>query len=241
SYTSGSANIARVLFSVQQSQPGPSVYGYFDNLSFATTVGSGLVRYDDFNSKRWVETFIGTGITTFTKSSKMNMVVAANAAGDPFVGRLDSLCLLRGDFDLSVEYNFPAFQQGSGVRTGLVVPGAGHIERTSGSSHDVGLGGEIYYGAIGGTSLEAVPTGDITGKLRLARVGSAMSAYYSGGKSTAWKLLGTGKVALDDLPFQLQVWSHDPFFDDRKVTVQFDNVTLNSGKLVGPSCPTPTP
>lgn len=35
-FTSGSANIAKMRFSVQQSQGGPNVYGFFDNLTYGT-------------------------------------------------------------------------------------------------------------------------------------------------------------------------------------------------------------
>lgn len=238
-YTSATANIAKVLFSVSQNS-GPVVYGYFDNLAYGS--GSALpLRYDDFMPTKWLQSGQGSGVAVQQKNGKLEMVVDRAAVGSVFVGRYDSNCRLRGDFDVSVNYSLPAMQANSGVRLGLIIPGAGHIERSSMSSHDVMPAGEYYFGSVGNTGSAWVGTADSGATLRITRTGTAMALYFYNAATPGWQLLHSGSISTADMPMQLQTWSHDPYFDNRTVTVQFDDVVLSKGRLVGALCPTPTP
>jgi hypothetical protein len=228
------AAIRSVRFSVQYNPQWPLVYGYFDNLSFSSQGG----LYDDFGSTKWTSQTEGKGGVSIRQAfGKLEMVLDANAVGSSIVGRYESTCQIRGDFDIRATYALANFQPATGVRLALLAPGLGHIERTSFSSTDIAPAGESYLGAINQAyTPSAIPTGDKTGTLRIARTGSVLSTYFWNHAQARWEMLQSAPSSAADTRFQLQVWSHDAYFAHRQVVVLWDDVSVTQGHLVGAGC-----
>jgi hypothetical protein len=128
------------------------------------------------------------------------------------------------------------------VRIGLIVPGVAHVERSSFSTHDSFAAGEAYYGAISGVPIRSpIATSDLTGTLRIVRnqstvTTSVWSMALPGTRLPGWQTVQSANATMADAPFQLQVWTHDPYFADRFVTVRWDDVAVVRGQLVGKGC-----
>ena len=233
-FTSASTNIKKVRFSSQQSQPGPSVFGFFDNLSVANSE----FVYDEFIPKEWLIKKEGTGPTILETKQALQITLPATSADSVngvFMGGYDSTCKLNGDFDIRVSFNLPTFPAQNGVRVGLAIPGLASVERDSWSAHDVGVAGEYFLTNIGG-SLASIPTTQNKGQLRLTRTGNLAQGYFLNASSN-WQSIGSGIIDTGDLNFTISAWSHNFAFNDQKVVVLFDDVIISKGTLTGAQCP----
>ncbi|HTE17041.1 MAG TPA: CARDB domain-containing protein, partial [Armatimonadota bacterium] len=78
---------------------------------------------------------------------------------------------------------------------------------------------------------------DLSGKLRITRVGTTVTGYYWDKTNEAWVPLGSATLTDADVQIQLHAWSHDAAFEDQEVTVAFDNFVVNGGQVVGRTPP----
>jgi len=167
------------------------------------------------------------------------MLLPASSTESPaggFSGNYDSVCKLRGNFDIRVSYallKFPAF---NGVRVGLVVAQSGQVspaavQRTSFSQHDALSPGEVYLTDFGGVT--RVSTTDTRGSLRLTREGNTLTGYYFDTNLKGWKSISSATYTTNDVHFSIAAWSHNSSFDDKEVRVAFDSVIIARGVLIG--------
>lgn len=209
-------------------------------LSILTASSTALAAtvYDNFNVKEWDIFRAGIGPSVHEANQRVEMMFAAessNAPGsDEFYVAYASKCELQGDFDVQVDFSLLRFPKFNGVRIGIGFANAA-VERTSFSLHE-SSGVEAYL-VDGGRGFTAIPTKDMTGKLRATRVGGVLSGYYFDSTLKAWQFIGSTSITTETKGFGLQVWSHDYAFDHRSIKVAWDNVILNSGTLVGARCP----
>jgi hypothetical protein len=199
--------------------------------------------YDDFNDPRWNVVVEGSVLEILEKRKRLEIFLPADATESPstgtFSGNHVSVCKLRGDFDLRVQYlllEFPAF---NGVRVGMgvaesVIPqiSPAAVERTSFSSHDVFPPGEVYLTDFGG-DISIVPSTDTRGRLRLVRNGDLLTGYFFDAQASRWQAIGSTTYTTNDVVFSVAAWSHDYAFDDQDVRVAFDNVNVVRGSLHG--------
>jgi hypothetical protein len=204
----------------------------------ASSTGLSATVYDDFNLKQWDIFRGGTGPSVHEAHQRVEMSFAANSSDAPgtneFFVAYGSKCELQGDFDVQVDFALLRFPKFNGVRIGIGFANAA-VERTSFSQHDVFPVGEVYL--VGGNSYTILPTTDMTGKLRAVRVGGVFSGYYFDATLKTWHFIGSTSITTATNAFALQVWSGNSVFDDKPIKVAWDNVILNSGTLVGASCP----
>jgi hypothetical protein len=237
-FVSPTANIRKVLFSVQQGQPGPKVYGYFDNLAFSTTDSAQSRMYDDFLPSKWRQSVKGTGVAIKQANGVLDMTISPNASGASIMGRWDSTCKLSGDFDLRVDWSLPSYVPRSGVRLAMVA-GDASIERTGLGPNDFYTTGDYFIQQIGGNYGGFTSTTVSSGKLRITRTAGYYRTFYMLPTPATWVQTqeGYGASGNADVPFSLLAFTGQPAFTQQQVTARFDNVQVSSGTLVGSNCP----
>ena len=109
------------------------------------------------------------------------------------------------------------------------------VERTSFSQHDALPPGEVYLTDFGGVI--EVPTTDTSGRLRLVRKGKTLTGYYFDAISGDWQSISSVTYTANEVHFAIAAWSHDLFFDDKRVRVAFDQVVIIRGVLLGACLP----
>ena len=188
----------------------------------------------------WTRSTVGTGPSIAEVNNRLEIQFPPNSTEDPaqhvFWAGYSSMCQLRGDFDLQVDYRLLVWPFANGVRVALAT-GLGTTLRTSlGSSADFpGQPRETYITDFGGGVISIVPASDVVGMLRQVRIGNTVTGYYySGG---GWVAIGSAQASTADVSFELAAWSHGYAFTGTAVQVAFDNVTLNSGTLACPAAP----
>ena len=204
--------------------------------------GFAQVVYDDFNHPRWKIVTDGSGPESEETNRRLEIVLPADSRGttsDVFGVSYDSVCRLRGDFDIRVSYALLEFPALNGVRVGLGVHEPGQfsqvVERTSFSQHDALPPGEVYLTDFGGVI--EVPTTDTSGRLRLVRKGKTLTGYYFDAISGDWQSISSVTYTANEVHFAIAAWSHDLFFDDKRVRVAFDQVVIRRGVLLGACLP----
>jgi hypothetical protein len=237
-FVSASANIARIRLSSQASQGGSDIDGIFDALAYSTGTEPAGALYDDFSgaqTQRWTLTSAGQGVAGVAGGGKLTFHVDPKISGTDVYERWTGTCSVSGNFDLRVDYEISGSQ--SGVRAALIADGAGHVERTSLSKNDIYTAGEYYITNISGYVPGFVPTKDNKGSLRLMRNGNLMTSYYRSVGSSQWNAIYTQYVPTGDLPFALQVWTHDWAYAYQGAEVSFSKLILASGNFSPKGCP----
>ena len=169
-----------------------------------------------------------TGVVS-ANNGRAEMVKTANGAG--YMG-LQSKCKLTGDFDVQVDFtliNWPT-QNFHTVRlvaydlpTGPL--GLVGVYRNSDAAEN------YQFRTSTGVSAETAGR-DLSGKLRLARAGDSISAYYLSGNN--FVLLGSALTTRTDTGFTLDFASPNAT-SPGNVAIAFDNFNVNSGTAVCPS------
>jgi hypothetical protein len=136
---------------------------------------------------------------------------------------LTAPCQLSGDFEVTAHYTLVTWPSSSGVWVGI---GAGDYAVTR-VSHRNGPD-ERYATWIAGTITQA-NTADMTGSLRLTRVGATITGYYKDAIG-AWVQVGSGNAPTQALSYAIEAWSDMPF-GARDVAATIDSLTLSGTKV----------
>jgi len=207
------------------------------SLPLSAAAVSNLV-YDDFddnqiNSHLWFAYQGEPGPVVSETNQRLEILYPPQSAGEVFGAGYVSICQLRGDFDIQVDYQLPVWPPANGVRVALVTV-LGSVERTSfGNLPDFpGEPREVYLTNFGDNVAGITETTHLSGRLRQTRSGSTVSAYYF--DEGNWVLIYSADATTNDTTFGLESWSHDYAFTDQVVNAAFDNALVADGDLVCP-------
>lgn len=190
------------------------------------------------NNWFWTTSIRGSGPKLMQKNGRLEVTLPADSKDDPARGGFDagyvSAGVLRGDFDIQVDYTLLECPKENGTRVGLSAS-FGSVERSSsGTVHEYPESlTNIYAANFGASTITArnyTGTEDRSGKLRLIRSGYMATGYYY--RSGEWITIGSGIVGTDDASFTIRAWSHNYTFAGKQMKAAFDNFVINSGTLV---------
>jgi hypothetical protein len=198
-----------------------------------------LEDFDDnsINPDFWTVDLFGSGPQLAEADQELQIVFPSASSGVAFGGGLVSNFLLRGDFDVQVDYRLITWPFSNGVRLALAIEEEYGVERTSfGSQSDYPhLPREVYLTHFSDGATGFTATSDVSGTLRLVRVGATETGYYY--SAGDWVLIHTGPGPTQDVAIQVHAWSHDYAFMDRDVIAAWDNLVIRRGELVWPGSP----
>lgn len=179
----------------------------------ASTVLNDNFNSNSINTTLWQPRITGIGLSVVAANQRIEVSLPGNSSNDPtsqaFGAGLSSVCLLRGDFDIQVDFNLLLWPQSSGVRVGLSlqdlpvpIPA---VERTGFVPIDFpSLPRELYLTDFG-DGVQGVATSDLTGTLRVTRTGATLSGYYL--SSGNWILVHSVPTSsTGDSHFGLRAW-----------------------------------
>lgn len=206
------------------------------------TVTSVVVVSDNFNdntinSSIWDIGILSNDSTIEEINQRLEIVHGADARDVPgkgvFFAQYLSRCVLSGDFDMQVTYHLLTWPASNGVRVGLSI-GIDReyivnfpMERLNTGSGNVEAYVADFYGVNG-----FFPTQDVTGKLRLTRLGDLLTGYYY--KADNWIPIHTRSIPTVDMYFAIASWSHTQIYGKQETKIAFDDFSINSGTLVCP-------
>lgn len=199
--------------------------------------------YDDFDDNAWNSTIwdileVG-GPVVDEINQQLEITLPPDSSGANFYAGYASHYVLRGDFDVCVDYHLIAWPSNNGVRAGLWIerfPYTYTVERASYGISDGFTPGDHYTTNFADSILLSV-TNDTEGKLRLVRTGTTFKGYYFDELSNDWVLsqsIQGDVMSSRDVTFMVRAWSHDYAFGDELVKVAFDNFVINKGEVLDP-------
>jgi Tol biopolymer transport system component len=184
-------------------------------------------RIDPF----WHSILTGTGSSLAQVNGRLEETIAADAQqGGPYDNidaHIGTNCKLSGDFDVQADYSVLTWPGTNGVQVTLHA-----FEPEAQALRESQLWGE-QYGAWLPPTFTSVPTSDLSGSLRLSRVGMTITSYYRSG--IAWVPIASGTRTLDDTTIGLDMSSFMNRFAHQEVRVAWDNFRISSGQLTCPS------
>ena len=209
-----------------------------------TPIFSDNFNNNDIDSSNWDIYYIGNSSTVDEEDEKLEIVIAANSSSKLTMAGITSLCQLRGDFDMQVDYELLMWPSSNGVRVGLTTPYEGstngsssvityNTERASfGPKTDApGLPREVYATNFNNElTYTTQGTSDMSGKLRMVRSDSTIAGYYY--RSGEWIPIDFTFASPVDVDIRLIAWTTNSTFTNRQVNLAFDNFILNEGNLV---------
>jgi hypothetical protein len=170
----------------------------------------------------WTVTKGGTGTVVAEENQTLEIVLPTHCwAG------YESIPMLRGDFDIQVDYNLLNWPNlNNSTRVGLVESSLQYPFPWAIAGYMVLLGGNgtRYYGTNGGNSS---PTSDSSGKLRMVRTGNTITCYYFDGSNwiaMPWNIQENNL----DVHCYLVAWN----FDVGGAAVALSNFMVNKGQLI---------
>jgi len=194
------------------------------------------------NPALWSSQIFGTGPSVVDANQTLIVTLPANSLNDPitqgFLGGLSSVCVLRGDFDMQVDYNLLLWPVSSGVRVGIrFTQNPGHaVERVGwGPAEALSLPRQVYLTDFEDRVQGITGTSDLNGTLRMVRTGNLLTGYYR--SSAGWALIHTGSTQdqAGDVTFGPSVWSGNDVFGVQTTKVGFNNFAVTSGQVLCPS------
>ena len=200
-----------------------------------TEVSTPRIPYlDTFTGDRldpfWHTILFGTGSSlTQTDGRLLESFTADAQQGGPFDNidaHVGSNCKLVGDFDVQADFSLETWPSANGVQVTL------HAFETGGQVlRESQAWGQKYATWIPPTFTD-VDTTDLSGSLRLTRVGSTLAGYYWSG--SGWTQIASGATTLDYATIGLGMSSFLNRFGHGAVDVAWDNFRITSGTF---SCP----
>jgi hypothetical protein len=181
------------------------------------------------NTQIWSLAAWGTGVDVTQTNGRLQLTMHANATPDPrwnaMAGGYQTACTLTADFDARIEYSLLTWPAANGTVLGVNVswPGVGNVVNLVRKS--VASGDEEYaFGAPSGDSRERV-TSDLSGGLRMKRVGTLITSYVLTGRH--WTAFASAHHS-GAITLQAILWASGSDFAHKDVTVAFDNFILSA-------------
>jgi len=196
---------------------------------------------EDFNDNSidpvlWTIDTWGSGPQLYEANQQLEIDFPGTSSGTDFGCKLASVFLLRGDFDIQVDFRLITWPFGNGVRMGFGIDEVGvprhpGVERTSFGQNDYPWEPREIYSVDFPDGVHGITgTSDMTGSLRLVRSGATQTGYYYG--SGGWVVIGTGPAPAGDVAIKVAAWSAYQFMG-WDVFAAWDNLVINSGEIVG--------
>jgi len=191
--------------------------------------------YDNFELTKWVAR-VSPAVHVFEHAGRLRVDLHKGVEGAVSSGGYYSRCKLTGDFDVSTEFYLTEFPAGNGARVGLML----NTTQTNGVGFDTTYAamqvvslpdGSVQYAGdlsnYGYTLNAPASTTNIQGKLRLARSGQTLTAYFWDAPHGQWVPVATSATfTTAPVYFGLTSWAVDSYFGDMKVRSAFDNPTI---------------
>ncbi len=170
-----------------------------------------------------------------TSGQNFRVSIAATPRGSAHHGRLISKCSLRGDFDITIDYNaillpVPSYFAANTIELSIT-DGIHWINLTRMASVSFR---NVYALCIDSCSVrfERIGTSDMFGKLRLVRTGSMVQAYFASGVSPAFQELGLPyQLGANDVKVEAFILAN---LTGSAVEGSFDNYVINAGSALCP-------
>ena len=203
------------------------------------------VLIEDFNDNYldptlWRAYVYGSGPQLSETNQQLRIEIPGTSSGGDFGVKLASNFLLRGDFDVQVDFLLLNWPFGNGVRMALGIDREGllphpGVERISFGQNDYpGWPREVYLTDFSDGVHGITATEHLTGTLRLVRSGSVQTGYYYSAGS--WVVIHTGPAPTEDVAVKVAAFSAYQFMG-WDVVAAFDNLVVNSGELMWPPTP----
>jgi hypothetical protein len=180
----------------------------------------------------------GSGPSISETNGRLEVSMPSDTLNDPILGfasaGVAAQCHLLGDFDIQADYQLLQWPPQSGVNVDFDT-----YAIVDGSFGDVY--GMFVFDPGGGTGISThfpgpdntfVPAPEASGTLRLARVGTTLTAYRL--TATGWSALQSTSDPVPEIALSLNVFSNAPQFSHPDVKVAYDNFRINGGTF---SCP----
>lgn len=165
------------------------------------------------------------------QGGELKIRIDGASVGDEFGAGLQSKFLLKGNFDMTVDYRLITWPNANGVRLGFEGANSGPgsddgvmVKRRNEGANQPQMpennysanfiDGSVWYGGIASTS-------DNQGSLKLTRVGSVLTGYYW--QNSAWQQLGSHDYSAPGLP----EWAGITLWANSRTTVQTPNGLVN--------------
>ena len=204
----------------------------------AATIGiSDNFNDNSLNPSLWAPAIIGDGVVSEVNQRLETTILAspAHSTSSAFAG-VALVGTIGGDFDVSVRYELLVpLPLSHGDTAGLILVGeefgvfgygVGRDVHTLWSGTEWVLG-NAYVAAVGGGE-EVTATQDISGQVRLTRVGASFSAYYWAG--SGWQLIAAGTGSTDPMSLALGTTILGP----ELVSIAFDDFSLTADQFTPP-------
>lgn len=188
---------------------------------------------DDFNVRFGKIIQLGTGPHGNQTNQRFETTIPANSKNDPnegaFAAYINTNCLVRGDFDIQVDYKLLNSPKNNGIRHGIVIKGY------DGPSYSVErdtwlMGGDVYAINFSGNII-STPTSDRSGKLRIRLSSNEITGYFYNSSTKQWNIIGTQEHYSSSLVGRIEIgsWGHDDGFNNVLVNAAFDNINASGG------------
>jgi len=194
-----------------------------------------------FTQEDWMSIVVGSGPQAILDGRRVTITLPGNSSqtgANAFFGAAyQSTWLLRGDFDVQVDYELLDWPPDNGVRIAVASNSGVFIGDATERLSDSAFGGESYfahYAIQHFVTVGSTGTSEKSGSLRMERVGNILRGYYKSSEGN-WVQFHSGPPnVFADTHIALQAWSHDDRFGDQDVRIVFDNFVINKGtKIIG--------
>lgn len=217
--------------------------GVFGKVSAAATTGaSSEAASGSQNGRRggWANFIAGKDMSAVWQGQSLEITLASNASGSPagFGVGSQSLAVLRGDFDIQVDYRLLAWPGSNGMRAGMRITDAdggevGAVQRNNDGQSDQDVM-TIFNRAGGAEEARAVKQSNPSGKLRLVRKEGSLAGYSWDEETRQWTQIHTGGDFKGDIRVLLVAWSDENRFAHKEGKIVFSNFLVNRGQWVRP-------
>ena len=183
---------------------------------------------DNYRDPIWHSLTVGSGASVAETNGRLEITLAADAAGSDIEGHYGLNCSLPGDFDMETDYSLVEWPPANGVFLSL----AAFFVNAAVARQSDAFGEK--YNAHSDPFFQIVPTTDLSGSLRLVRSGGTLLAYYRD-PLVGWVEFLNAPAHAGSAVAGLSSRSNDAQFADQEVRVSFDNFRIGSGTLACPS------